>query len=97
MRLEFHKKIHSDISQIMDYYENVAGPQLADEFYSELKVYFRKAADSPESYSIHKRDIRRVNLNRFPYHFFFRIVQDRVRILVIRHHSRRPLTNLRRR
>ena len=96
MRLEFHRKIHSDISRIMDFYEDVAGPQLADEFYSELKVYFRKAADSPESYSIHKRDTRRVNLNRFPYHFFFRIVEDRVRILVIRHHKRRPLTQLRR-
>ena len=52
MRLEFHKKIHSDISRIMDYYEDVAGPQLADEFYAELKLYFQKAADSPESYII---------------------------------------------
>jgi hypothetical protein len=31
MRLEFHKKIPSDISQIMHYYEDVAGPQLAEE------------------------------------------------------------------
>jgi hypothetical protein len=30
-----------------------------------------------------------VNLERFPYHFLFRIVNDRVRILVIRHHRRR--------
>lgn len=97
MRLEFHKQINSDISQIMDYYEDVAGPQLADEFYAELKLYFQKAADSPESYIVRKRDLRRVNLNKFPYHFWFRIIEDRVRILVIRHHKRRPLTNLRRR
>lgn len=32
MRLEFHKQVASDISRIMDYYENVAGPELADEF-----------------------------------------------------------------
>ena len=97
MRLEFHKQINSDISQIMDYYEDVAGPQLADEFYAELKLYFQKAADSPESYIVRERDLRRVNLNRFPYHFWFRIIEDRIRILVIRHHKRRPLTNLRRR
>lgn len=97
MRLEFHKQIHSDISHIMDYYEDVAGPQLANEFYAELKLYFQKAADSPESYIVRERDLRRVNLNRFPYHFWFRIIEDRVRILVIRHHKRRPLTNLRRR
>ena len=97
MRLEFHKQIHSDILRIMDYYEDVAGPQLANEFYAELKLYFQKAADSPESYIVRKRDLRRVNLNRFPYHFWFRIIEDRVRILVIRPHKRRPLTNLRRR
>jgi hypothetical protein len=36
MRLEFHKQVHSDIARIMEYYEDVAGPQLADEFYAEL-------------------------------------------------------------
>ena len=97
MRLEFHKQVTADISRIMDYYENVAGPELADEFYTELQFYFQKAADSPESYSIRERDLRRVNLNRFPYHFLFRIVEDRVRVLVIRHHKRRPSLGIRRR
>ena len=31
MRLEFHKQVHADISRIMEYYEQVAGPALADE------------------------------------------------------------------
>ena len=97
MRLEFHKQVHSDISRIMDYYEGVSGPKLAEEFYTELRRYFLKAAQSPESYTVRKRDLRRVNLARFPYHFFFRIVEDRVRILVIRHHKRRPQLKLRRR
>ncbi|HKY42076.1 MAG TPA: hypothetical protein VJM50_03220 [Pyrinomonadaceae bacterium] len=47
MRLEFHKQVHSDITRIMEYYEDVAGPQLADEFYAELKLFFQKAAQSP--------------------------------------------------
>ena len=81
----------------MDYYEEVAGQQLADEFYSELRVFFQKAADSPESYDISGGDLRRVNLERFPYHFLFRIVPDRVRILVVRHHRRRSSLGLRRR
>lgn len=90
MRLEFHKEIAADISRIMDYYEDVAGPQLADDFYAELRAFFQKAADSPELYAIREHDLRRVNLERFPYHFLFRIVGDTVRILVVRHHSRRP-------
>ena len=90
MRLEFHKQVASDISRIMDYYENVAGPELADEFYAELISYFQKAADSPDSYSVRERDLRRVNLKTFPYHFLFRRLEERVRVLVVRHHKRRP-------
>jgi plasmid stabilization system protein ParE len=81
----------------MDYYEGVAGPKLADEFYTELRLFFQKAANSPEAYDIREHDLRRVNLQRFPYHFFFRLVRDRVRILVVRHHRRHPSLGLDRR
>ena len=94
MQLEFHRQAASDISRIMDYYEDVAGSQLADEFYGS---FFQKAAASPEVYRVRERDLRRVNLERFPYHFLFRIVDDRVRILVIRHHGRQPSLGIRRR
>ena len=97
MRLEFHRQIATDIARIMDYYEDVAGPKLADEFYTELRTFFQKAADSSEAYDIRERDLRRVNLERFPYHFLFRIVPDRVRILVVRHHRRRPSLGVHRR
>ena len=96
MRLEFHRQVTSDISRIMDYYEDVAGRQLADEFYSELRSFFQKAANSPEAYDLRDHGLRRVNLERFPYHFLFRIVRDRVRILVVRHHRRRPSLGLHR-
>jgi plasmid stabilization system protein ParE len=89
MRLEFHRQVASDVSRIMEYYENTAGPQLADEFYAELRICFNKAAESPQSYAIREGDLRRVNLERFPFHFLFRIVNEQVRILVIRHHKRR--------
>jgi hypothetical protein len=38
-----------------------------------------------------------VNLERFPFHFLYRIVEDRVRILVVRHHKRRPSLGTQRR
>ena len=97
MRLEFHRQVASDISRIMDYYENRAGLKLADDFYAELRAFFQKASESPEAYSVREHDLRRVNLARFPFHFLFRVVNDRVRILVVRHHRRRPSLGLRRR
>ena len=36
MRLEFHPLARSDVSRIMDYYEDAGGPEIAEEFYSEL-------------------------------------------------------------
>lgn len=97
MLLEFHPQITSDIARIMKYYEDVSGPQLSTEFYNELRSFFRRAADSPKAYPAFERDLRRVNLERFPYHFLFRIVGERVRVLVVRHHKRRPSLGLRRR
>jgi len=97
MRLEFHRLIASDISRIMEYYEDVGGPTLADDFYTELRLFFQKAAENPEVYSIRAHNLRRVNLQTFPYHFLFRIVDDCVRVLVVRHHSRRPALGVERR
>jgi len=78
-------EVFSDIDGIMGYYDSVATPGLAEEFYIELRYFMTKAADKSESFSIRERDIRRANLRRFPYHFLFRVVGHEVRILVVRH------------
>ena len=97
MRLVLHPKVPSDVHAIMEYYERVASAELADDFYSELRSFMLEAAAHPESFSIRERDLRRVNLHRFPYHFLFRIVGDAVRILVVRHHRRHPSLGIYRR
>ena len=97
MRLVLHRKVHSDVDAIMEYYERVASRELADDFYAALRCFMLDAAERPESFSVRERDLRRVNLDRFPYHFLFRIVGDAVRILVVRHHRRHPSLGIHRR
>ena len=97
MRLVLHRKVHSDVDAIMEYYERVASRELADDFYAELRQFMLDAAARAESFSVRERDLRRVNLHRFPYHFLFRIVGDAVRILVVRHHRRQPSFGVHRR
>ncbi len=97
MRLVLHPKVYSDVSKIMEYYEQVATPELADEFYRELRHFIEVAPERPETFAIRERDIRRANLRRFPYHFLFRVVGDAVRILVVRHHRRHPSLGITRR
>jgi len=50
MRLVLHPKVYSDINEIMGYYERVATPGLAEEFYTELRYFMTKAADKPKSF-----------------------------------------------
>jgi plasmid stabilization system protein ParE len=97
MRLILHPKVYSDVQAIMEYYEQVASMELADDFYAELRQFMIQAAERPDSFSIRDRDIRRVNLHRFPYHFLFRVIGDAVRVLVVRHHRRHPSLGSRRR
>ena len=97
MRVILHQKVYSDVDKIMEYYEQAGIPKLADEFYEELSHFIAEAGAKPETYSIRQSDVRRVNLQRFPYHFLFRIVGDTVRILVVRHHRRHPSLGISRR
>ena len=97
MRLVLHPKVYSDVSAIMEYYEQVATPELADEFYKELRALIEQTLERPESFSLREQGLRRANLRRFPYHFLFRIAEDSIRILVVRHHARHPSYGARRR
>ena len=71
MRLVLHRKVYSDIDAIMAHYERVASRELADDFYAELRLFMSQAAARPESFAVRDLDLRRVNLQRFPYISFF--------------------------
>ena len=90
MQLVLHEKVHGGVHAIMEYYDRVAGRELADDFYAELRRFMLVAAGRPESFTIRAHDLRRVNLHRFPYHSLYRVVGDTVRMLVVRHHRRHP-------
>ena len=78
------------VDAIMEYYERVAGAHLAEDFYAEFRLFVQDAAENPEKSNIRKGNFRRANLGRFPFNFLFRIQEKTIRILVVRHHARRP-------
>jgi len=43
MRIVYHPKVYTDLSAIMQYYEEVATAALADEFYREFKFAVKEA------------------------------------------------------
>jgi plasmid stabilization system protein ParE len=96
MNLVLHRLIRSDVDEIMVYYDESDKPELADDFYRELRRQFVLVVRNPFRNHFFKHDLRRANLKRFPFHFLYKVPSDSVRILVVRHHRRDPAYGLER-
>jgi hypothetical protein len=44
MQLILHREVHSDVEAIMEYYERIAGRELADDFFAELRHFMSPQA-----------------------------------------------------
>ena len=66
MRLVLHRRVRSDVDQIMEYYKQAGQAELAQDFYRELRGFLLDAARRPARYHFFRADLRRVNLKRFP-------------------------------
>jgi len=90
MTISYHPAVFDDLDEIMRYYEAMSDARLADDFYTEFLYFAKHAAENPQAYNPRQNGLRRVNMERFPYHFWFRHDGDTMRILVVRHHARNP-------
>lgn len=80
-----------DVLEIVEYYEKIDDPQLADRFTSELEKFIKYVAERPESFADIRSGLRRANMNRFPHHIIFQIVDtETIRILAVKHDRRNP-------
>ncbi len=90
MKLELDSKVYLDLIEIMEYYDEEAGTDVAAKFYAEFRQYAKAAVERPYSFPQHG-ELRRANLHRFPHHFLYKIVNEiTVRVLVVRHNRRHP-------
>jgi plasmid stabilization system protein ParE len=97
MNLIYHRSVQSDVSAVLGYYDEVGGPGLGEAFLDEFMTHVAWALENPTRFHPVEGDLRRVNLQRFPYHFLYRVHGDTLRILVLRHHHRDPAYGLKRR
>ena len=89
MKVVFHPDVQRDVSRILRHYDSINN-RLGDEFWEELNSFISLAAIQPQRFHFDENNRRRVNLQRFPYHFLFREIADGIRITVVRHHKQRP-------
>lgn len=71
------------------YEEQRAG--LGKALIGEFERVIGYAIENPETWKlIHSSGIRRINLSKFPYAIFYRILPDGIQITAFAHHRRRP-------
>ena len=89
MKASFHPAASDEIVETTAYYENeVPGP--GDGFITEIEKVTGVLSQEPEIGHRTGEVFRRIILARFPYSLIYRIESDRIWILAVAHHRRRP-------
>ena len=76
MRVTYHPSVQRDVNGILRYYDDIS-VRLADEFWNELMSRIETAANNPGHFHFTDPGLRRVNRQRFPYHFLFRALPEK--------------------
>lgn len=90
MKAVYHPLVHTDIAEAMEFYEHEGGGELAADFFREVESSVKRVLNRPHSYVQFDEVLRRVELNRFPFHFLFSIEPGEVFVLALRHNRRHP-------
>jgi toxin ParE1/3/4 len=96
MNLRYHELARKEVIKAAEYYAR-ARPELATEFLAEFDNAIQAILAEPDAFEQVRPRIRRYLLRRFPYGVYYRMPDENtVRVVVVRHHSRRPGYGLRR-
>lgn len=92
MKVEYSNRATSDLRKIAADSRRIFGEKVAAELGLRIEEIVERIRRAPESAPrVDQRSgVRVVLLIRYPYKIFYRVLRDRVRILHIRHTSRRP-------
>lgn len=96
MSFELHPSAEVDLEKASDYYLKKAGRVIASRFLDEFYRAAKYLAANPEIVSPTENGHRTYPMPVFPYSVVYIIPEGKVRILVVRHHRRRPSFGARR-
>lgn len=85
--LKKHRLLAIDVQSAYDWYQ-AKQPGLGTDFLEDFRRTYRRVRKSPLLYSVRFSDVRRLNLERFPYGIFYIVTADEMIVLAILHSSR---------
>jgi len=88
-RLNFLSAASVDLDQAIRYYHE-RSPAVARDFFSEVRRATTLLLDYPQACPIVRGEVRKKVLRRFPFSVLYTVEDDRVIVVAIMHHHRRP-------
>lgn len=82
-----HRLVRVDFQSAYDWYETKQ-PGLGAEFIEDFRRSYHRLRQSPELYAVRFSNVRRLNLERFPYGIFYIVTPNEILVLGILHASR---------
>ena len=89
MRVAWNPVALSELEEAETYYSE-RKPGLGDDLVEAVDGAVQRVLADPERFDVVEENIRRCRVPRFPYDLYFDVVGDILRILVVKHHRRRP-------
>lgn len=89
MKAGFHPIAFEEIVETTAYYEGEV-PGLGDRFITEVEQIVEVLCDQPNIGQSVGEELRRIILARFPYSLIYSIESERIWVIAVAHHRRRP-------
>jgi toxin ParE1/3/4 len=92
MRVEYSKRAIADLREIAAYYARSGSPAVAERIAARIQEVVAQISGSPLSGRsvVQRPGVRVVLLVNYRYKIFYRVAGETIRIIHIRHTSRRP-------
>lgn len=90
MKITLHPEAERDLLEAASFYEREGSPALAMRFIAEFKRMATLLGEQPGIGSPRSRGRRGLAMSVFPYTLVYKTFGDEIKILVIKHDSRRP-------
>jgi toxin ParE1/3/4 len=92
MRVVYSKRALADLEQIANYYVAHASHTISESIRHQLLSVIGRIARNPDSAPrvSQRTQVRAATIIRYPFRIFYRVNDERIDILHIRHTSRRP-------
>lgn len=89
MRLIYHPEAEAEVVEAAEFYEG-RSQSLGERFLREFDAAVAEVLASPGRWPLVEEGLRCHTMSRFPFGIYYRVGDEELRILAVKHHSRHP-------